>query len=167
MKAEKDTWRMVCIHSEVLTSFLWTARVKYLIALLSVGPGSVVGIRNTREVPAGLCPRDRDRTNLHTDHSRVRRSKGTCMAVQPRAGQSRAGSQRTLHSQFHRMCLAYGAISSGLELWPIKTRNLGIYKKQPAFELVIVAPCSPLLGVLIILQLLGCHISHSLGGEFQ
>lgn len=33
------------IHSHVLTSFLWTARVEYLIAVLSVGPGSAVGVR--------------------------------------------------------------------------------------------------------------------------
>lgn len=42
-----------------------------------------------------------------------------------------------------------------------------IYGKQPAFGLIIVSPCSLLLGLLIMLQLLGCHISHSLGGEFQ
>lgn len=129
MKAEKDTWRMVCIHSEVLTSFLWTAKVKYLIALPSVGPGSVVGIRNTREVPAGLCPRDRDRTNLHTDHYRVRRSKGTCMAVQPRAGQSRAGSQRMVYSQLHRRVLGIWGHQQWLRAVTDQDKKLGDLQK--------------------------------------
>lgn len=72
-----------------------------MIALLSVGPGSVVGVRNTREVPAGLCPRHRDRTNLHTDGYRVRRSGGHARLCSP-GQERRAGSQRLVYSQSHR-----------------------------------------------------------------
>lgn len=64
---------MVCIHSQVLTSFLRTARVKYLIALLCVGPGSVVGVRDSRRMC--LLQGQRDRTDLHTAHHRGSRSK--------------------------------------------------------------------------------------------
>ena len=80
---------MVCIHSQVLTSFLRTARVKYLIALLRVGPGSGVGVRDSRRMC--LLQGQRDRTDLPTAHLRGSRGQRDTYGC---AAQSRTGPGR-------------------------------------------------------------------------
>ena len=71
-------------------------------------------------------------------------------------------------SGLHRSVFGVGGRRPWLRAVTDQDKILGdMYGKRPAFGLIIVSPRSFLLGMLITLQLRGCHISHSLGGEFQ
>lgn len=108
------------------------------------------------------------------------RIKSTRVALQCRQGHSRlwtelgrTSEELTINQCFQEYIGTYQAYrvrlvdSKGCERLRRMKFGILLNSKQSAFRLTVMPLCGFLLGMLIILQLLGCHLSYSLGGEFQ
>lgn len=122
------------IHSHVLTSFLWTARVKYLIAYqLARAPLWV--LEHQRSPCWSLPPAQRQNRPAH----RSFQGEEEWRHMHRSAAQGRRVGQGHRDWCIHGhtgVCWAYGADQD---------EKLGGLREAAAFALVTVAPCSPLL----------------------